>query len=101
MCGAASGRPAHRGPIGVDGHDGTEAAPGARVALDVNAAAVAGHDCVGDAQPEPAAPTERFGREERVEDATEDLGRDADAVVPDLDDDLVGIAVGGDRDPAI
>ena len=85
----ASARGPHReeGRGAVEGQVDAEPAPHAG-ALDLDPAAVVGDDAVADAQAQAGPAAERLGGEERVEDPRQHVGRDAAAVVGDLDDDL-------------
>ena len=66
-------------------------------ALDVDRSAVVGDDAVGDGQAQSGPTFLQPGREEGVEDLVDDLFRDADALVTDLDHGSLCFAQRGDR----
>ena len=74
------------------GADGGLALDGAAVALD---------ELVDDRQAQSRALADVLGGEERIPDPRQDVGRDALAVVPDLDLDGAGLARGLDRDRGV
>src|SRR4051812_4115768 len=65
-----------------------EAGPGTHGALDLDVAAVFGNNPVADAEAQARTTTNRLGREERIEDPRQHVGRDATAIVGDLDNNL-------------
>ena len=80
--------------------DGEDRAPLRRAGLGRDLAAVLLEDLVADARPEAGAFADGLGREERVEDAAQDVGRDAGAGVGDADDRDAVLHAGLDRDLA-
>src|SRR4051794_17751166 len=64
-----------------------EAGPLAEDAFDDDFAADFAHDPVADRKAQPGAYPNRLGGEERIENPGQDLGRNTDAGVPDLDGD--------------
>src|SRR2546422_3201716 len=76
-------------PAPFRGHDHGEQAALARPALHLDAAAVIGHDTLGDGQAEAGALPRRLGREERIEDPPENLVRNPRALVLELHLDVV------------
>src|SRR5207253_4381215 len=82
--------------VGAGGGQGdAEGGAAARSALDGDVAGVLLHDAIGDGEAEPRAAPDTLRREERIVDACDVLGRDADAVVRDFDRERV--APGGGR----
>src|SRR5262249_53161901 len=82
----------HQLELGADAHGGIHG----------DLPAVLLDDLVGDRQAEPRALADRLGREERIEDLGQDIGRYALAVVLDFHRDvLVALAVRGERDRAL
>ena len=75
------------------------AVPG--LGLDADAAAVALDDPVREREAEPRPDADRLGGEEGIEDAGLHLGRDAGAVVVELEADAVVAAAGLDADLAL
>src|SRR5688500_17020001 len=72
-----------------------------RLRVDGEAAAVAlRDDAVRGVEPESRALADPLGGEERLEDALADVGRDARAVVTDLDERARPVAPGPDRERA-
>src|SRR3712207_5199136 len=79
-----------------------EGRSGALLALEADAAAVLlDDDRPRDGEPLPAAAADLLGREERIEDAAVDGGRDADAGVADRDADAAVLGVGRHADLAL
>src|SRR5918993_3937952 len=82
-----------RGAGRGDGERDAEGGAATGRALDGDVAGVLLHDAVGDGEAEAGAAPDALGREERVVEAGDVLGRDADAGVDDLDGDgAVGAA---------
>src|SRR5689334_12286864 len=85
---------------GVRGQQDPEGGPGADLALHRDAAAMTIDDAVNDRQAEARTLADVLGREERIEDLRDHVGRDPGAVVGDGDLDLLALAVRGDADGA-
>src|SRR6266849_5587130 len=104
MGGAAASASSARGPRHAcvrraDRKRDAEGAPRARGALHVDAPAVRRHHGVADGEPEPGPRADVLGGEEGVEDAAEQVRRDAGAVVTDRH--VNPLTLGACRDPEV
>src|SRR5437867_10097111 len=81
-------------------HHDAEHAALAGPALDLDPAAVVGHDALRERESEAGALSRRLGREERIEDPAEDLLGHARSLVLELHLDLVADRARSDGEPA-
>src|SRR5437762_2562539 len=70
-------------------------------ALQLDVAAVAGHQRVRDGEPEPRSLAHRLGREEGLEDALAELRRDPRTAVGDLDEHAAVLCIRSQADFAL
>src|SRR4051794_29557245 len=96
----SSGRSDAGGSGSPHRNDDPERGSRADLALDHDAAAVPVDDAVDNREAEAGALADVLGREERIEDLRDHVGRDAGPVVGDGDLDVVRLLPGGDADRA-
>src|SRR6185369_10726997 len=97
---------AGRGPVKGESsiaprQDDPEGRPGSRLAFDLDAAAMGGHDAVADREAQPGARANVLGGKERIENSAKNVGLDPATVIADRDDDVIAIRPRGYPDVSL